>query len=220
MLCNASRALPGNAYPCFISALTAEVGLTENEGVDVSETASISTSIAGRYAQALFEISKEEGALDALEKDTDALKAALDDSADLRAVIASPVYTREELGAAVSALAAKMGLGAMVANTLALMAAKRRLFVLPALVTVLRAKIAAEKGEVTAEVTSAQPLTDAQAAKLAATLKAQVGKEVKLDATVDASLIGGLVVKVGSKMIDSSIRSKLANLQNAMKEVG
>lgn len=188
--------------------------------MDVSETASISTSIAGRYAQALFDISKEEGALDALEKDADALKAALDDSADLRDVIASPVHTREELGAAVTALASKMELGAMVANTLALMAANRRLFVLPALVKVLREKIAVEKGEVTAEVTSAQPLTEAQAAKLAATLKAQVGKDVKLDATVDDSLIGGLVVKVGSKMIDSSIRSKLANLQNAMKEVG
>lgn len=188
--------------------------------MDVSETASISTSIAGRYAQALFDISKEEGALDALEKDADVLKAALDDSADLRDVIASPVHTREELGAAVTALASKMELGAMVANTLALMAANRRLFVLPALVKVLREKIAVEKGEVTAEVTSAQPLTEAQAAKLAETLKAQVGKDVKLDATVDDSLIGGLVVKVGSKMIDSSIRSKLANLQNAMKEVG
>ena len=186
----------------------------------MSETASISASIAGRYAQALFDICKEEGALDALEKDADALSAALADSADLRAMIASPLYTREQQGAAIVAVANGLGVHPMVANTLALMAGNRRLFVLPALVRMLRARIAAEKGVVTAEVTSAKPLTEAQAARLAETLKARVGKDIKLNTTVDDSLIGGLVVKVGSKMIDSSIRSKLAALQNAMKEVG
>lgn len=200
--------------------MLAGLGLTENEGVDVSETASISASIAGRYAQALFDICKEEGALDALEKDADALSAALADSADLRAMIASPLYTREQQGAAIVAVANGLGVHPMVANTLALMAGNRRLFVLPALVRMLRARIAAEKGVVTAEVTSAKPLTEAQAARLAETLKARVGKDIKLNTTVDDSLIGGLVVKVGSKMIDSSIRSKLAALQNAMKEVG
>jgi F-type H+-transporting ATPase subunit delta len=100
------------------------------------------------------------------------------------------------------------------------MAAKRRLFVLPQLVADLQARIATEKGEVTAEVTSAAALTADQAAKLAATLKAKVGKDVKLKTAVDEALIGGLVVKLGSTMIDTSIRSKLAALQNAMKEVG
>jgi len=105
-------------------------------------------------------------------------------------------------------------------NTLSLMAAKRRLFVLPSLLAALRARIAEDKGEVTAEVTSAKALTKTQATKLAKTLKAQLDLDVKIKATVDESLIGGLVVKVGSKMIDTSIRSKLNALQNTMKEVG
>ncbi len=108
----------------------------------------------------------------------------------------------------------------MVINTLRLMAQKRRLFVLPALVRELRALIAEAKGEVTADVTAATDLTEAQQQKLSETLKASVGKDVKLNLSVDEGLIGGLVVKVGSQMIDTSIRSKLAALQSTMKEVG
>jgi F-type H+-transporting ATPase subunit delta len=100
------------------------------------------------------------------------------------------------------------------------MAENRRLFVVPGLVSQIKALIADDRGEVRAEVTSAKPLTKAQTESLAATLKASVGKDVTLDVTVDEDLIGGLVVKVGSRMIDTSIRSKLAKLQNAMKEVG
>ena len=135
-------------------------------------------------------------------------------------MIASPVITREEQAAAIGALAKKMKLSALTANTLALMAENRRLFVLPQLAADLSARIAAEKGEVTAEVTSAAALSADQAAKLAASLKAKVGKQVKLKTAVDESLIGGLVVKLGSTMIDTSVKSKLAALQNAMKEVG
>jgi F-type H+-transporting ATPase subunit delta len=113
-----------------------------------------------------------------------------------------------------------MGLTKTMQNVLALMASKRRLFVLPQMINRLRDQIAEEKGEVTAEVVSAVKLTAAQSKELASTLKAKVGKDVKINATVDESLIGGLVVKVGSKMIDTSIRSKLNSLQNAMKEVG
>lgn len=186
----------------------------------MSEPASISAGIAGRYATAVFELAREAGGLKALEADVEALQAAIDDSADLRALISSPVYSRDEQAGAVAALAKAMKLSGTVASTLGLMASNRRLFVLPQLLAALRAMIADEKGEVTAEVTSAAALTKAQADKLAKTLKASVGKTVKLNATVDESLIGGLVVKVGSKMIDTSIRSKLASLQNAMKEVG
>ena len=192
----------------------------ERGRVDVSEPASISSGIAERYASALFDLAKEGKALKALEADVDALDAALQASDDLRALIASPVYSRDAIGAAIGAVAAKMGLDALTANTLALMAAKRRLFVLPQMIVALHARIAAEKGEVTAEVTSAKALTKAQADALAGTLKERFGKTVKLNAAVDDSLIGGLVVKVGSKMIDTSIRSKLAALQNTMKEVG
>ena len=108
----------------------------------------------------------------------------------------------------------------MVANTLGLMAQNRRLFVLPKLVSTVKGMIADERGEVTAEVTAAKKLTKAQSDKLAKTLKATVGKDVVVNVSVDDSLIGGLIVKVGSKMIDSSIKSQLSNLKNAMKEVG
>ncbi|MEJ6391463.1 F0F1 ATP synthase subunit delta [Gymnodinialimonas ulvae] len=186
----------------------------------MSEPASISTGIAARYATAMFELASEEKALPALESDIDALDAALADSAELRDVIHSPIYGREETAAAIGGVADKMGLNAITGNTLRLMASKRRLFVLPALLTALREKIAEHKGEVTAEVTSAKALTKTQMDRLAKTLKASVGKSVNLKATVDESIIGGLVVKVGSKMIDTSIRSKLNALQNTMKEVG
>jgi F-type H+-transporting ATPase subunit delta len=188
--------------------------------VDVSEPASISTGIAARYATAIFELAKEDKALATLEADIDALDAALKESHDFRELIASPVYSREQQATAVTAIAKKAGLSQIVTNTLALMAGNRRLFVLPQLVRELRDRIAAEKGEVTAEVTAAKALTKAQEDKLAKTLKASVGKDVKISMAVDESLIGGLVVKVGSRMIDTSIRSKLAALQNSMKEVG
>ncbi|HKK98202.1 MAG TPA: F0F1 ATP synthase subunit delta [Marivita sp.] len=188
--------------------------------MDVSESASISSGIADRYAMAVFDLAKEGNELDKLESNLDDLSDALAVSPDLTDLIQSPIYSRDAQSSAISAVAAKMGLTKTLQNVLALMASKRRLFVLPHMVTRLRELIAEEKGEVTADVQSAVKLTDAQAKKLAETLKTQVGKDVKINATVDESLIGGLVVKVGSKMIDTSIRSKLNSLQNAMKEVG
>ena len=186
----------------------------------MSDSASISSGIAARYATAVFELAKDEKALKALEGDVDALDAALSGSADLRDVITSPLYSREDQARAIAAIAAKMKLSTLVANTLALMASKRRLFVVPHMIASLRDMISAEKGEVTAEVTSAVKLSAAQAKELAATLKARVGKDVKLKTAVDETLIGGLVVKLGSTMIDTSVKAKLAALQNAMKEVG
>ncbi len=188
--------------------------------VDVSEPASISAGIAARYATAVFDIAEENKALDSLETSINDLAAALADSEDLNSLIRSPLVSREEQGAAITAVADKMGLDPVLRNTLALMADKRRLFVVPALIDALRARLADARGEVTAEVVSAKALTKTQSDKLAKTLAERVGKKVTINATVDASIIGGLVVKVGSKMIDSSIRSKLNSLQNAMKEVG
>ena len=186
----------------------------------MSEPASISTGIAGRYASAVFALAKEDNSLNAIEADVNALDAVMSDSADFRSLITSPVYTRDEQKAAIGALAEKMGLSATIANTLRLMASKRRLFVLPQLVAGLRALIAEEKGEITAEVTAASELTAAQQQSLAETLKNAVGKDVKIKMAVNPALIGGLVVKVGSQMIDTSIRAKLNALQNTMKEVG
>ena len=191
-----------------------------SRGLSLSEPASISSGIASRYATAVFSLAKEDKKLKPLEADVDALDGALIGSADLRTLVSSPVYSRAEMGQAISAVAKKMKLQPIMVNTLALMASKRRLFVLPSLLAALRSRIAKEKGELTAEVASAKALTKTQAASLAKTLKAQLGLDVKIKANVDESLIGGLVVKVGSKMIDTSIRSKLNALQNKMKEVG
>mgnify|MGYP006080282569 CR=1 FL=1 len=188
--------------------------------VDVSETAGISTGIAERYATAVFDLALEGKKLKALETDVAALEGAMADSADFRTLLTSPLYSRDQQEVAISAIAKKMKLSPTTANTLQLLASKRRLFVLPQLAAVLRERLAEERGEVTAEVTTAKALTKGQAEKLAATLKAQVGKAVTIKETVDASIIGGLIVKVGSKMIDTSIKSKLNALQNTMKEVG
>ena len=188
--------------------------------MDVSEPASISTGIAQRYATAVFEIARDGNDISKLEGDLDALQDALGGSEDFRTLIHSPIYTREEQGAAITAIAGKMGLSETMSNTLRLMASKRRLFVLPAMVRTLRERISEDKGEIAAEVTTAKALTKAQTEKLAKSLKASTGKTVTINETVDESLIGGLIVKVGSKMIDTSIRSKLASLQNTMKEVG
>jgi F-type H+-transporting ATPase subunit delta len=186
----------------------------------VASSASLTSGVSGRYATAIFEIAREAKSLDRLEADVAAVEAALAESPELREMLASPVFTREDQGRAIAAIAAKMELGSTLANTLGLMAQNRRLFVVPGLIEQLKALISDERGEVTAEVTTAKTLTEDQTEALARTLKASVGKDVRLEISVDESLIGGLVVKVGSRMIDTSIKARLANLQNAMKEVG
>ena len=188
--------------------------------MDVSEPASISAGIAERYATAIFEIAQDNKNLDGLESSINDLAAALNESADLRTLIHSPLISRTEQGAAITAVAKQMKLAPVMGNSLALMAEKRRLFVVPQLLIALRNLLAEARDEVTADVISAKALTKAQSEKLAATLTKRVGKTVTINATVDESLIGGLIVKVGSKMIDTSIRSRLNSLQNAMKEVG
>lgn len=186
----------------------------------MSEPASISSGIAQRYATAVFDLAKEGKTLKALEADIATLESAMHDSTDLRAMMNSPVYSREQQGKAMTALATKMKLSPAMRGALGLMAQNRRLFTVPALLATLRQMIAEEKGEITADVVSATALSKAQADALAATIKDKMGKAVNLNVAVDESLIGGLIVKVGSKMIDTSIRSRLAALQNSMKEVG
>ncbi len=186
----------------------------------MSDARSLVSGAAGRYATALFEIAQEANKLEAVEADLGALSAALGESAELRDLISSPVYSREEQGAAMAKIAVAMGLGGEVANTVALMAANRRLPVLPQVIAAVQALAADARGEVKADVTAAKALTKAQQEKLAKVLKESVGKDVTINMSVDESLIGGLVVKMGSKMIDTSVASKLSNLQNAMKEVG
>ncbi len=186
----------------------------------MSSSVSLTSGVSGRYATALFEIAREAGKLDKVEADLDALEAALAVSEDFRDVIASPIHTRAEQAGAMAALAKKMTLDPEVSSTIGLLAMNRRLFVLPAMISDMKSLIADHRGEVTAQVTSATGLSDGQRQALSETLRESVGKEVKVDVTIDKSLIGGMIVKVGSRMIDTSIRSKLANLQNVMKEVG
>ena len=195
-------------------------GRFANQGMIVAQSASLSAAIAGRYAQAVFDIAQGDGVLDALSTEVAALSGTLDASADLRAVLSSPAYSRDDQANVVAAVAAKLNLAPTLKNTLALMARNGRLFALPALLTQLSQLIAQARGEVTAEVVSAQALTAEQTERLTGMLAEKSGKTVKLNTRVDESLIGGMIVKLGSRMIDSSIRSKLASLQNIMKEVG
>ena len=186
----------------------------------MAQSASISANIAGRYAQAVFDIAREDGSIDKLADEVARLAAVLEESADLRDMLASPMLSRDDQARALGAVAERMGLGATLRNTLSLMADNRRLFALPQLVARLGELIADMRGEVTAEVVSAQPLSDEQSQRLIRTLAEKSGKTVKLNTRVDEGLIGGMIVQLGSRMIDTSVRSKLASLQNVMKEVG
>ena len=181
---------------------------------------SLTSGAAGRYATALFELAQETDELDLVEGDLNQLAEALEESPELGDLIRNPIYSRDEQGRAIGAVAKRMGLSQLVQNVLGLMAAKRRLFALPAMIAQFRALLTEHRGEITAEVVAAQPLSDTQRGALAARLKESLGRDVNLDVRVDKDIIGGLVVRVGSRMIDSSIRSRLARLQNAMREVG
>jgi F-type H+-transporting ATPase subunit delta len=186
----------------------------------VTDSSTFVSSAAGRYATALFELASESDALAQTEMDMTAMGQALGESGDLRTLISTPIYTRDDQGRAMTSVAEAMDLSALVRNVVGLMAGKGRLFMLGEVVDIFAKLMAEHRGEVTAEVTAARALSKAQQAGLIKTLKAASGREVKLNLTVDEEIIGGLVVKVGSKMIDTSIRSKLASLQNAMREVG
>jgi F-type H+-transporting ATPase subunit delta len=188
--------------------------------VIVSEQASTSKGIATRYATAVFGLADEQDDIQTLEQNVGILKEALDKSMDLTSLISSPIYSRDQQQAAITAIAKKLGLSPVLTNTLSLMATKRRLFVVPTFLIVLGDLIAASKNEITAEVVSATSLSKGQLDKLAKTLKANFSKDVKINETVDPRLIGGMIVKVGSRMIDTTIKAKLNSLQNVMKEVG
>jgi F-type H+-transporting ATPase subunit delta len=190
------------------------------ERVILSEQASISKGIATRYASALFGLANEQDDVKTLEQDVGILKEFIAKSVDLNRLISSPIYSRGEQQSAITAIARKLDLNSTMTNTLALMAAKRRLFVVPFFLSVLNDLIADSKNEVSAEVVSATSLSKSQLDKLAKTLKANFGKDININSTVDENLIGGMIIKVGSRMIDTTILAKLNSLQNTMKEVG
>lgn len=180
-------------------------------------SAGIKASLAGRYALALFELASEEGAVTAVEADLATLSGALAESADLRNLIANPQVSRGQAGKALAGLADSLALSPLTARFLGVLAANRRLAALPAMVRAFTSIAAAQRGEVEAEVASAHLLSEAQIATLAGRLRAREGRTVKLRSRVDPALLGGLVVTIGSRRIDNSIRTRLNALAKAMK---
>jgi len=178
------------------------------------------SDLAGRYASALLDLADEQKALDQVSGDLQTLRSMIGDSEDLRRLLNSPVITREEQRRAMTALMEKAGISQLTRRFVLVVANNHRLFALPAMIEGYLAELARRRGEITAEVTSARNLSDAQQSALLDALRSAVGSKVQLDLKVDPALIGGLVVKVGSRMIDSSLRSKLQRLQLAMKGVG
>jgi F-type H+-transporting ATPase subunit delta len=176
--------------------------------------------VAERYAKALFELAENDGQLAAIETDLGRFSALLDESSDLRRLVRSPVFSAEDQARAVGAVLDRTGITGLVANLIRVAAGNRRLFAVPDIITAFRRLLARHRGEVSAEVTSAEPLSDKHVAELKAALKASLGKDVALQTEVDPRLIGGLIVRVGSRMIDGSLRTKLNSLKLAMKEVG
>jgi len=186
----------------------------------VAKKSSQTAGLADRYATALFELAEDDKALAELENDVGRFATLHDQSDDLRAFIRSPIYTAEEQVRGIGAVLDQAGIGGLTGNFFKVIAQNRRLFAVPAIIAAFRRLLAQKRGEVAAEVTSAEPLSETHVASLKEALKAALGKEVTLDMRVDPSLIGGLIVKVGSRMIDSSLKTKLSSLKLAMKEVG
>ena len=177
------------------------------------------SGLADRYAAALFDLADEQKTLDAVAGDLQGLRSMMQESADFRRLIRSPVVTRADQGKAVAALGERAGLSPLTRNFIGLLAQNRRLFALPEMVEGFLNRLAERRGEVTAQVVAAQELTPAQREAVNEQLRKAVGRKVAIDIRVDPSLLGGLVVKVGSRMVDASLRSKLHRLQLAMKGV-
>ncbi len=186
----------------------------------VADTSQRISGVAERYASSLFELALEAGAVEAVSADLDRFQAMLNESADLQRLVASPVFSADEQVRAVSALSAKAGIGETVTNFLKVVASNRRLFAVAGMIQAYRIIAARHRGEISAEVTSAHALSAAQETELKAALKSVTGKNVALAVTVDPSILGGLIVKVGSRQIDTSLRTKLSTLKLALKEVG
>jgi F-type H+-transporting ATPase subunit delta len=179
----------------------------------------IISGMAGRYATALFELARDNKAVDAVKKDLDQFDALASGSADLNRLVRSPVFGADEQLKALSAILAKAGITGLAANFLRVITTNRRLFAVRDMIRAYRALVARHKGEVTAQVTVAEKLNDKNLDALKSALKSVTGgKDIDLEVEVDPAIIGGLIVKVGSRMVDSSLRTKLNSIKFAMKE--
>lgn len=180
----------------------------------------LTAGIAARYAASLFEVALEEKALGRVEKDLARFDALVEGSEDLKRLVVSPVFSADEQFAAVGAVLDKAEIEGLVANFIRVVAKNRRLFAMTAMLSEFRKLLAAHRGETAADVTVAAKLTGAQEKELKTALKASLGKDVAIRQVVDPSILGGMIVKVGSRQIDTSIRTKLSSLKLALKEVG
>ena len=185
-----------------------------------SSTSGPVSGVAERYASALLELATSEKKVKAVEADINRFDELLKGSDDLMRLVRSPVFTADEQLAAVGAVLDKAKITGLTGNFVRVVASNRRLFAMPGIIRSFRDKVAESRGETTAEVTVAHALSAAQSKDLKATLKSVVGKDVSLDVTVDPSLLGGMIVKVGSRQIDTSLKTKLSSLKLALKEVG
>ncbi len=184
-----------------------------------AENPSVS-GVSGRYATALFELARDEKSIDAVKTDLDKFDALLSESADLKRMVRSPVFAAEVQSRALSAVLDKTGITGISANFLKVLTANRRLFAVTDVIRAFNALVAKFRGEASADITVAEPLSEKNLDALKAALKAVSGKDVTLNVKVDPSIIGGLVVKLGSRMVDSSLRTKLNSIKHAMKEAG
>jgi len=175
------------------------------------------TGIAGRYATAIFELADDSKSIPAIEGDFAALRAMIAESADLARLVRSPAFSSDEQAKAMKAVLERIGASDLGTKFVLVLAAKRRLFYLLDIIKSFERILAGRRGEVQAQVTSARPLNDGETAELKAALKAKLGREPRLETKIDPTLLGGLVVKVGSRMIDTSLRTKLDGLRAAMR---
>jgi F-type H+-transporting ATPase subunit delta len=187
--------------------------------VVVRGEATIVSGMAGRYATALFELAREERAIDGVKADLDRFDALIAESPDLMRLIRSPVFSAEQQSKALAAVLERAGIGGLTAKFLLVVTANRRLFAVRAILKDVRALVARHRGEVTADVTLAEQPDDRQLAAIKDALQAVTGKNVQVAVQVEPSIIGGLIVKLGSRMVDSSLRTKLRSIKHAMKEV-
>ena len=195
-------------------------GMKRGEARGVASNTPIMAGVAGRYASALLETANEQNDLANVEKDIDNIARLLDESEDFQRMVRSPVFTAEDQTKALDAILGKIGVSKLTSNFFNLLVRNRRLFAAPDMIRAFQSLAAAARGEVQAHVASAVALSEAQISALGETLKAAEGREVKIETKVDPSLLGGLVVKIGSRMIDSSLKTKIATLNMRMKEVG
>jgi F-type H+-transporting ATPase subunit delta len=183
----------------------------------VETSGGIQASLSGRYATALFELARDAKTIDTVEASLGNVRAALDQSGEFSRLVASPLVSRKDAAAAVAAIAPAIGIDPTTKNFLGVLAENRRLAQLPAIIRAFRTLAADYRGETTAEVVSAHPLSASQVDALKQQLRTRIGRDVTVDLSVDPALLGGLVVKIGSQMIDSSIRTRLNTLAHAMK---